>query len=65
MSQWEDRIKNIEQVRARNNINWMEILRIALEHAPEKTKRVLIDILDADIEISDELQLLIHENSKS
>ena len=65
MNQWEDRIRNIQEVRSRNNINWMEILKIALEHAPERTKKVLIDILDADIEISDELQLLIHENSKS
>ena len=64
MSQWEDRIRNIQEVRSRNNINWMEILKIALEHAPERTKKVLIDILDADIEISDELQLLIHEHSK-
>jgi hypothetical protein len=64
MNQWEDRIRNIQEVRSRNNINWMEILKIALEHAPERTKKVLIDILDADIEISDELQLLIHEHSK-
>ena len=64
MNQWEDRIRNIQEVRSRNNINWMEILKIALEHAPERTIKVLIDILDADIEISDELQLLIHEHSK-
>ena len=32
-------IDQIEKTRGRNNFNWMDILRIALIHAPEKIKR--------------------------
>ena len=34
-------INKIETNRKKNNLNWMNILRIAMEHAPEKTKKLL------------------------
>lgn len=37
-------LRDIEDIRARNNVNWMEILRIAIEHAPDETARVLREI---------------------
>jgi len=30
-------IDKIEKARKQNNVNWMDVLRIALQHAPEKT----------------------------
>jgi Na+/serine symporter len=48
-----DIIKQIRQVRAWNNIEWMKILEIALKHAPEETKKVLREINNNDREISD------------
>ena len=37
-------INKIEKNRKRNNINWMNILRIAMENAPNKTKKLLDNI---------------------
>ncbi len=42
----------IESVRKKNNVCWMRILRIALEHAPERTKEVLREINKNDQDIS-------------
>lgn len=37
-------VDNVETVRGRNNILWMDILRIALLKSPEETKKILRDI---------------------
>ena len=40
-------IDEIEKVRKKNNVNWMDILRIAITYAPDKTKKVLVKNLFA------------------
>lgn len=45
-------IEEIAKVRARNNGLWMAVLEIALEAAPEKTKKVLHEISINDRTIS-------------
>ena len=30
-------INKIEKVRSKNNVNWMDVLRIALKNAPDET----------------------------
>lgn len=45
-------IGQIQKVRAKNNVLWMDILRIAMERAPEQTKAVLNAINANDQEIS-------------
>ena len=45
-------IKEIENVRSRNNINWMDLLRVAITENPEKTKNILKNINSHDQEIS-------------
>lgn len=52
-------ITHIQLTRSRNNVNWMEILRIAMKHAPEETKRVLRRVLDDDKDISSSLEKLV------
>jgi hypothetical protein len=42
----------ITVVRAGNNILWMSLLEIALEHAPEKARAVLSQINENDGKIS-------------
>ena len=39
-------IDEIEKVRTRNNVNWMDILRLAFTHAPEEAKKLtfVIDV---------------------
>lgn len=47
-----DIIDRISAIRTRNNVQWMRVLEIALEHAPEETKRVLKQINTNDLAIS-------------
>lgn len=46
-------IDRIEKVRTNNNVNWMDILRIAITYAPKETKAVLKRINEDDNKISD------------
>lgn len=45
-------INKVEQVRKGNNVNWMDVLRLALKHAPEETKDLIKKINKSDNEIS-------------
>ncbi len=45
-------LKKIENIRKKNNANWMEILRIALKYAPRKTLRTMKKIHKKDTQIS-------------
>ncbi len=46
-------IDDIEKVRTRNNVNWMDILRLAFIHAPEDAKELMKKINAEDNEISE------------
>lgn len=46
-------VDEIERVRSRNNVNWMDLLRIGLKHAPAETKAVLRRINKDDNTISE------------
>jgi len=46
-------IDEIEKVRTRNNVNWMDVLRLAFTRAPEETKKVMKKINVADNQISE------------
>jgi len=41
-------IDQIQKIRKKNNVNWMDILRIAFESSPNKTKNVFKSIFTAD-----------------
>tara|TARA_B100002003_G_scaffold92206_1_gene85981 strand:- start:325 stop:528 length:204 start_codon:yes stop_codon:yes gene_type:complete len=45
-------IDEIEKVRTRNNVNWMDVLRLAFIHAPEKAKKLMKKINEEDNRIS-------------
>ncbi len=51
-------IDEIESVRSRNNVNWMDLLRIAMTHAPVETKTVLARINADDGRIAELLRKL-------
>ena len=44
-------IDRIENTRTKNNINWMNILRIAIKYSPEETKNLLRKINNQDQKI--------------
>ena len=48
-------INKIQLLRKKNNINWMDILRLAMKHAPNETKKILKNINNYDKKISDEV----------
>jgi hypothetical protein len=45
-------LRQIESARSKNNLNWMEVLRIALNAAPEKTLKCIRRIHQKDTQIS-------------
>ena len=45
-------IDKIEKVRTKNNVNWMDVLRVALKHAPDETIRLMKNINQKDKKIS-------------
>ena len=51
-------IKQIEKIRAKNNVNWMNILRLAMKYAPEETKKILKKINNYDNKISKEVNII-------
>ena len=53
-------IDEIEKVRTSNNVNWMDVLRLAFTHAPEDAKKLMKKIDHEDRRIS----VLIRELSK-
>ena len=46
-------IDQIEKLRTRNNVNWMDILRLAFREAPEEAKKMMKKIDHEDTRISD------------
>lgn len=45
-------INEIQKVRNNNNVNWMDILKIAFEHAPDKTREIFKRITHDDLLIN-------------
>tara|TARA_B100001175_G_scaffold307527_1_gene306857 strand:+ start:278 stop:481 length:204 start_codon:yes stop_codon:yes gene_type:complete len=45
-------INKIEKVRSKNNVNWMDVLRLALTHAPDETIKLMKEINKKDKKIS-------------
>ena len=45
-------IDEIEKVRTKNNVNWMDVLRLAFIHAPDDTKKIMKKINKEDNRIS-------------
>lgn len=48
-------INKIQLLRKKNNINWMDILRLAMKYAPNETKKILKSVNDYDNKISDQV----------
>ena len=44
-------IKQIENIRSKNNVNWMNLLRLSFKNSPKKTAKIMskIYVLDSRI----------------
>jgi methionyl-tRNA formyltransferase len=51
-------INEIESVRSKNNVNWMDILRLAFKHAPDQAREIVGRINADDNKISSLLEKL-------
>lgn len=51
-NRYETIIKQITNARKKNNINWMNLLRISIKFAPEQSKKILKNINKQDKKIS-------------
>ena len=51
-------INEIEKVRAKNNVNWMNVLRLAFKHAPEDARNLMAKVNGHDGRISELLKEL-------
>jgi hypothetical protein len=60
----EELLDQISRVRAHNNTNWMDILRIAMRADPKATKEVLGKILVMDLEVSRLMRAMASEDWK-
>ncbi len=38
-------IDEIEKIRTKNNVNWMDVLRLAFIHAPEESKKLMKNLV--------------------
>lgn len=45
-------IDQIEKIRGKNNVNWMDILRLAFKHAPADASKIMRRINTDDKKIS-------------
>jgi len=55
----ENIINEIENIRKKNNVNWMNILRISFKYSPDETAKVMAKIYSDDIRISKLVKKLI------
>jgi hypothetical protein len=51
-------IDEVERVRTRNNVNWMDVLRLAFRHAPDEARVLMKKINEEDGRISGLLKRL-------
>ena len=51
-------IDEIEKIRSKNNVNWMDILRLSFKHAPKEARNIISKINNDDNKISNLLKQL-------
>ena len=52
-------IGKIQDVRTKNNVNWMDLVRLAWTNNPEETGRIMAGVLSHDQEISSLVEELV------
>ena len=59
-------INKIQKIRSKNNVNWMNILRLAFKHDPQNASKIMSKINTDDKKINDlvkklkKIRLLFH-----
>lgn len=45
-------LDQIQEIRTKNNTNWMSILKLAFQYAPDEAKAIMKNITECDKEVS-------------
>jgi hypothetical protein len=54
-------LDKIQEIRAKNNQNWMDLIRIAFKSSPEEAKKVFAKIIEEDEKISEECKKMLED----
>tara|TARA_B100000900_G_scaffold414104_1_gene439807 strand:- start:13502 stop:13705 length:204 start_codon:yes stop_codon:yes gene_type:complete len=57
-------LSEVENIRSKNNVNWMDILRLAFKHAPEEARVLMGRVNEYDGRISDLLKELANNGEQ-
>ena len=52
-------ITQIQNIRKKNNVNWMDMLRLAFKHDPKSASKIMSNIFTDDQRVSNLVQKLI------
>ena len=52
-------ISKIQKVRSKNNVNWMDMLRLAFKHDPKNASKIMSQIYSDDKKISKLVKKLV------
>tara|TARA_X000000368_G_scaffold387248_1_gene347824 strand:- start:1021 stop:1221 length:201 start_codon:yes stop_codon:yes gene_type:complete len=52
-------ITKIQKIRSKNNVNWMDMLRLAFKHDPKAASKIMAQIYNDDKKISALVKKLI------
>ena len=52
-------ISKIQKVRSKNNVNWMDMLRLAFKHDPKSASKIMSQIYSDDKKISKLVKKLV------
>ena len=56
-------INKIQKIRSKNNVNWMDILRLAFKYDPKNSSKIMSKIYKDDLKIS-KLVKKLYKNNK-
>jgi hypothetical protein len=51
-------INDIENIRSKNNVNWMDILRLSFRFAPKEARKLISKVNESDMKIASLLKEL-------
>tara|TARA_B100000989_G_scaffold298322_1_gene287096 strand:+ start:649 stop:846 length:198 start_codon:yes stop_codon:yes gene_type:complete len=52
-------INQIQQIRKKNNLNWMDMLRLAFKHDPQNASKIMANIYHDDQRVSKIVKKLV------
>ena len=55
-------INRIQKIRSKNNVNWMDLLKLSFKHDPKNAAKIMSNVLNDDKKISSLVNKLLKIN---